>query len=96
MLPRYTRVLLRCLQDVQADNVIMTCNTSRAGATARATVHCRASDHLRARLAEATTRQDESYVVDHTPHGRIDKTGCVGCRLHHHYTKSAFNALDTI
>jgi hypothetical protein len=45
---------------------------------------------------QATTRQDECYTVDHTPRGRIDKTGRVRCHLRHHHTTSAFNALDTL
>jgi hypothetical protein len=38
----------------------------------------------------------QGYVVDHTPHGKIDKTGRAGRRLHHHYTTSAFNSLEVI
>jgi hypothetical protein len=38
----------------------------------------------------------QGYAVDRTLRGRIDKTGCAGHRLHHHYTISAFNALDTM
>jgi hypothetical protein len=93
-------MLLRHLQDMRVDDVIMTCNMSRPRAAVphySATLQCiaHAADCSRARLADATTRQDEGYTVDHTPRGTGDRIGCTGCRLCHHHVASAFNALDT-
>jgi hypothetical protein len=89
MLPRH-------VQDVWADDFIINCNASGQGATVPCYSALLHGDHSWAGLAEATTRQDEGYVVDPTPCGRIDKAGHAGHCWHHHYSESAFNALYTI
>jgi hypothetical protein len=56
--PRYARVLLRRLQDVRVDGVIITRKSCAHALQHRAIVHHQAADRSRARWAKATTRQD--------------------------------------
>jgi hypothetical protein len=78
---RYTRVISRCLQDVQSDDVIMACHTNWHGLQYHATVQHRVVDRSWPRLAKAKTQQDKGYVVNHMLRGGVDKIGRAGHRL---------------